>query len=168
MSMSFIYFIFEISLRFIDDENEKKIFFNIFIFCLLMITFSFNVEIKMLMKIELRYLLTFQILHSSISLTSFCHISHLHLFISQWNIHYYSFYIFSFSCLSYFFSLRRVLCACFCSFTRFLFHYILLNWYIFIRVMIFWVACCMIMFMSFVNLFIIFAVSVLECLRFNR
>ena len=101
-------------------EDGKKIFFSVFVFCSLVAASPSNVGIKMLMGMELRYLLTFQMSYSSASLTNFCHVLRLHLFISRLNIHRCSFHISSSSCLPYLLNLRRLRSACFRSFSRFL------------------------------------------------
>ena len=66
--------------------------------------------------------------YSFASLTNFCHVSRLHLFISRLNVRRCFFYNSSSSCLSYLLNLRRVRSACFRSFSRSLFHHLLLNW----------------------------------------
>jgi len=73
--------VFGISLRLAGGGGGKKIFFSVFIFCSLVATSPSSVGIKVLMGVELRYLLTFQMSCSSALLTNFCHVSHLLSFI---------------------------------------------------------------------------------------
>ena len=51
---------FGMSLRSTDDGGGKKTFFSVFIFCSLMAALPSNMGIKVLMGMELRYLLAFQ------------------------------------------------------------------------------------------------------------
>ena len=55
----FGYFIFKIFLRSASNSSGKKFFFNIFIFYSLVATLSSSIKIKILIKVVLRYLLTF-------------------------------------------------------------------------------------------------------------
>src|SRR5947207_9417629 len=80
------YFVFGMSLRSAAGGGGKKIFFSVFVFCSFVAASPSNVGMKVLMGVVLRYLLTFQMSYSSASLTNFCHVSCLHLFISRLNI----------------------------------------------------------------------------------
>ena len=127
VDIGFGYFAFGISLRSADGGGGKKTFFNVFVFCSLVAASPSNVGMKVLMGVELRYLLTFQMSCSSASLMNFCHVSHLLSFIFCLNVCRCSFHSSSSSCLPYLLNLRRVRSDCFRSFSNSLFHHLLLN-----------------------------------------
>src|SRR5277367_2221279 len=104
------------SLRSAGGGGGKKIFFSVFVFCLLVVASPSNVGMKVLVGMELRYLLAFHMVCSSVSLMNFCHVARLHSFIFRRKMRLCSFHISSSSCLPYLLYLFRLRSACFLSF----------------------------------------------------
>ena len=139
------------SLRSADGGGGKKTFFNVFDFCSLVAAWPSNVGIKMLMGMELRYLLAIQMSWSSASHMNFCHVSRLLSFFFRWKIHRCSFHISLSSCLPYLSNLRRLRSACFRRSANSLFHHLLLNGHMSARGVVSWIACLMTALISFAN-----------------
>ena len=118
------------SLRSAGGGDGKKIFFSVFVFCSLVAASPSSVGINVLVGVELRYLLTFQMLCSSASLMNFCHLSRLHSFIFRWKIRRCSFHSSLSSCLPYLLNFRRLRSACFHRSAKSLFHHLLLKGHI--------------------------------------
>src|SRR5579864_1493169 len=101
------------SLRSAGGGGGKKTFFSVFVFCSLMAALPSSVGIKVLMGMELRYLLAFQMSRSSASLMNFCHVFRLLSFFFHWKIRRCSFHNSLSSYLPYLSNLRRLRSDCF-------------------------------------------------------
>src|SRR5437667_791473 len=115
------------SLRSAGGGGGKKIFFRVFVFCSFVAASPSNVGMKVLIGVELRYLFAFQMSRSSILLMKFCHVVRLLSLIFRWKVRLCSFHTSSSSCLPYLLNLFRLRSACFRSFSKSLFHHLLVN-----------------------------------------
>jgi hypothetical protein len=101
------------SLRSAGGGGGKKTFFSVLVFCSLVAALPSNVGMNVLMGMELRYLLAFQMSWSSASLMNFSHVFRLLSFFFRWNIRRCSFHNSLSSCLPYLSNLRRLRSDCF-------------------------------------------------------
>ena len=148
-----------ISLMFVINDDEKKIFWKIFTFWSLIITFSYNINIYIIIIMMFKYFLTCHIFVSSIISIKFFHICSFTFSILLW-------YSFSFSFqFSLFFSLSILVYrfqSLFISFHNSInssFYHFLLKRFILFLDMIFSIAFVIISVISLINRFIFLVIA---------